>query len=247
MVNSLIILAIVVLPGWISVSANQRYYPRIVDKSTVMAWGLLFYHAVTVHVIGFAIFSCIGLIFQNYFLNTLHVDQILTDGPAEFTKNSPGTALAIFGIYSVWMIIGSTLSGVIDLPSRLTIGVGWTANKMRLAPEPTGDEPVWYSALNLDRRRDEKELNILISVRMKNGDIYRGALHTYPILPDSEASKDVRLGNSVLYPNGNTDSPIELEFSDYEGGGVLLNTTNVSSIEYILHDDYGDADASKTA
>ena len=240
MVDSIIILAIVVLPGWISLTANQRYYPRIVDRSTVMAWGLLFYHAAIVHAIGIAVFASIVLLSQSYFLNTLHVDWILTDGPVEFTKKSPGTALVIFGGYSVWMFIGSTLSGVIDLPSRLTISVGKAMNKMRLAPEPTGDEPVWYDALNLDRRRGENELNIQVSVRMKNGDIYRGALHSYPILPDSEASKDIRLGNSVLYPNGDTDSPIELDFSNYDGGGVLLNTTNVSSIEYILHDDYAD-------
>lgn len=246
MVNSIIILAIVVLPGWISLTANQRYHPRIVDRSTVMAWGLLFYHAAIVHVIGLAVSVSIVLLFQTYFLDTLHVDRILTDGPSEFTKKSLGTALVIFGAYTVWMIIGSTLSGVIDLPSRLTIGVGKAANKMRLAPEPTNDEIVWYSALNLDRMRGETELNIQVSVRMKNGDVYRGALHSYPILPDSEASKDIRLGNSVLYPNGNTDSPINLDFSRYEGGGVLLNTLNISSIEYVLHDNYGSQESDDT-
>ena len=73
---------------------------------------------------------------------------------------------------------------------------------------------------------------------MKNGDVYRGNLESYPILPDSEASKDIRLGDSVLYPGGDISSPIRLNFSIYDGGGVLLNTLNISSIEYILHDNY---------
>lgn len=245
MVDSLIILAIVVLPGWISISANQRYYPRIVDRSTVMAWGLLFYHAAIVHLIGVAIATVIILIWQGYFLNTLELDHIIIGGPTEFAKKSPGVFLVVFGLYSLWMLIGSTLSGVIDLPSKLTIMTGRVASKLKVAPEPVEDEPVWYRALNLDRRR-ESELNVQVLVRMKNGDIYEGSLHSYPILPDSEQSKDIRLGNSVLYPKGNLSSPVELDFDDYEGGGVLLNTTNVSSIEYILHQGYDSTDADET-
>lgn len=246
MVDSLIILAIVVLPGWISISANQRYYPRIVDRSTVMAWGLLFYHAAIVHLIGVAVATVITLAWQGYFLNTLELDHILIDGPAEFAKKSPGVSLVVFGLYGLWMLIGSAFSGVTDLPSKLTISVGKVASKIKFAPEPVEDEPIWYRALNLDRRGD-RELNVQVSVRMKNGDIYEGSLHSYPILPDSEQSKDIRLGDSLLYPAGDTSSPIELNFNEYEGGGVLLNTANVSSIEYILHDDYDDAHESETA
>ena len=73
---------------------------------------------------------------------------------------------------------------------------------------------------------------------MKNGDIYAGNLESYPILPDSEESKDIRLGDSVRYPAGDFSSPVELDFSNYRGGGVLLNTVNISSIEYMFHQDY---------
>ena len=239
MADSLIILAIVVLPGWISISANQRYYPRIIDRSAVMAWGLLFYHAAIVHAIGVGVFTVIVLVWHDYFLNTLQFDEILSLGPVEFMKKSPGVSLVVFGLYGLWILIGSAFSGVIDLPSKLTISIGRVASELRIAHEPMEEEPVWFRALNLDRRR-ERELNVQVLVRMKNGDIYEGSLHSYPILPDSEQSKDIRLGNSLLYPAGDTSSPIELNFSDYEGGGVLLNTTNVSSIEYILHDDYGE-------
>ena len=246
MVNSIIILAIVVLPGWISITANPRYYPRIVDRSTVMAWGLLFYHAAIVHAIGVGVSIAIVLVWQDYFLNALQINEILANGPAEFTRISPGVSLVVYALYGLWMLVGSTLSGVIDLPSKLTISVGKVASKIKLAPEPVEPEPVWWRALILDRR-PASELNVQVYVRMKNGDIYEGSLHSYPFLPDSEQSKDVRLGNSLYYPAGDTSSPIELDFDEYEGGGVLLNTANVSSIEYILHDDYGEVSESEAS
>ena len=65
-----------------------------------------------------------------------------------------------------------------------------------------------------------------------------GDLKSYPVLPQSEESRDVRLGDSIRYPGGDASSPVELEFSNYGGGGVLLNTKNISSIEYMFHDDY---------
>ena len=77
---------------------------------------------------------------------------------------------------------------------------------------------------------------------MKNGDIYVGNLDSYPILPDSADAKDVRLGDSVFYPAGDIDAAEELSFDKSGGGGVLLNTSNVSSIEYMYHDDYNTSD-----
>ncbi len=126
--------------------------------------------------------------------------------------------------------------------------VGAVLTKCKLAPEPMQEEPVWVKALSLDRRvlerRDDTELNVQVFVRMKNGDLYIGDLRSYPILPDSEEAKDIRLGNSVLYLNDKRDSPVDLRFDDYKGGGVLLNTVNVSSIEYVLHEDYQSVDES---
>ena len=244
MVNSLVILAIVVLPGWISMSASQRYYPRIVDRSTVMAWGLLFYHAAIVHVLGLILFAVVLVALCGTGLYSFEAGQILSQGLADYTKESPTPVFLVSGLYALWLLLGSTISGVVGLPWKLTDLVGRVLTKINLAPESLGDEPVWYSALNLDRRGDT-ELYVQVSVRMKNGDLYVGDLHTYPILPDFEKSKDIRLGKSVLYPN-NSDSgePIILPFDDYKGGGVLLNTVNVSSIEYILHEGYDGEDES---
>ena len=235
MLNSLIILAIVVLPGWLSLSVNQRYYPRTYDRSTVMSWGIILYHAMIVHLIGIVAAASIVLIWRGYFIGTLGLDRVLTDGPANFTKSSPGTAFASVGLYTLWMLVGSTLSAIIDLPSRSTNAVGRAARFLRLAPSAmTRDDPVWLRALRLERGRS----NVQVYIRMKNSDVYVGDLEHYSIWPDSEESRDIVLGDSIRYPAGDSSSSVELDFSNYGGGGVLLNTKNISSIEYIFHDDY---------
>lgn len=243
MVNSIVVLAIIVLPGWISISAAQLHHPRLVDRTTVMTWGMLFYHAAVVHAIGIAAVALIALAWQGYFLGALGLEHILIEGAAyAFAKESPGTAFAVFGLYFLWMLIGSVVSGITNLPAKLTYGISRVARKAKLAPEPVRNELVWHRVLDLDRRAREEEkggeVNIQVAIRMKNGDEYFGDLKAYTSLPDSVESKDIRLGDAVLYPNGDESSPVDLNFSRFGGGGVLLNTANISGIYYMFHDDY---------
>ena len=238
MVNSILILAIIVLPGWISISAAQRHRPRVFERTTLMVWGMMFYHAAVVHAIGLGTAAALALIWRGYFLDTLGLDRVLTEGAAEFTRDSPGTALAAFGAYFLWMVIGSAVSGVVDLPSKLTSAIGWVASKLHWAAAPTAEEPIWYSALNLDSRKSGK-YSVQVSIRMKNGDMYIGELKSYAIAPDTAESKDVWVGNHTFYPNDDPFSPIEMEFADDEGG-VLLNTANMYSVHYRLISDYDD-------
>ena len=200
----------------------------------MMTWGMLFYHAAVVHVIGFTVLAAAVVVGRDYFLDTLEIDRILTDGPLDFTKKSPMVASSVFGLYFLYLLVGAAVSGIIDLPSKLTNGLGRAANRLNLAPRAVGNEPIWYRALHVDREGE----HIQVRIRMKNGDVYVGDLHYYSILPDSAESKerDVRLGNSMLYPAGDESSPIVLEFSEHGGGGVLLNTANISSMEYLFHD-----------
>lgn len=233
MINSIIILAIIVLPGWLSISAAQLHHPRLIDRTGVMLWGMLFYHAAVIHAIGIVLFAL-----PVYFLDTLRIQAILTDGAYAFASESPGAALVLFGGYFLWMVIASVVSGVVNLPAKLTYGVGWLLQKANLASEPISNATVWYEAFHRDRRESGKE-GIQVTVRMKNGDIYKGSLFSYPLdLSDSAEAKDIKLGDSVLYPNGDESSPIDLDFTEFGGGGVLLNTTNISSIQYIFHDEY---------
>ena len=240
MVNSILILVVIVLPGWISISAAQRYHPRLVDNATMMVWGMMFYHAAVVHIIGVGAVAGASLIWRGYFLDALDLDRVITDGAAKFAQDSPGTAFAAFGAYFVWIVIGSAISGVVDLPFKLTSAIGWVASRLKLATAPTLEEPVWYSALETGRETAGKS-DVQVLVRMKNGDLYVGSLVSYPFLADSVEAKDIRLGRSEWYPGGDLSSPVKLGFEDDEGG-VLLNTANVSSMHYRFFNGYDDAD-----
>ena len=232
MVNSIIILVIVVLPGWISITANQRHHPRILDRSNVMVWGILFYHATLVHIVGVALLVAGVWVLSAFSIHTLDIAKLVSEGVADYAKEDFATIAYVSAIYLLWMLLASVASGVLDLPSKFTNGFGWV---IRRAPEPLEDEPIWSRALGQERSEDER---IQVRVRMKNGDIYVGQLLYYPILPDSEKSKDFRLGDFDFYPGGDNNRVVRRDFSDYKSGGVLLNTINVSSIEYILHEDY---------
>lgn len=171
-------------------------------------------------------------------METPDVWQLFTKGLVPYAKENPATFTFMSGWYAACMLFWSIVSGVVDLPSKLTRVVGWLAERAHLAPEPVEEEPIWYQSLGLERRGSDSRVQV--KVLLKNGDIYIGQLLSYPILPDSEKSKDFRLGDSYYLPGGDADEQVELSFSQYEsGGGVLLNTVNVSSIEYIVHQDYG--------
>lgn len=203
-----------------------------------MVWGTLFYHAVIVHIL--CVFSSLALIpiIQVSPMATLDVWELFTKGLVPYAKENPATVTVFSGWYVACMLFWAIVSGVADLPSNLTRVVGWLAERVHLAPEPVEDEPIWYEALGMGRRNSDSRVQA--KVTLKNGDVYIGQLLSYPILPDSEKSKDFRLGDSYYLPGGDVDEQVELSFSKYEsGGGVLLNTVNVSSIEYIVHQDYG--------
>lgn len=237
MLDSILVLAIIVLPGWLSITANRLYRPSDFEshRSTVMEWGMVFYHATVVNVGGVIIVAIVFSLWPQ--LETLGLDQILANGPMAFARKSPAISFVVFGLYLLWVVFGSAISGTANLPTRIIYGVGWLAHVANLAPDRLREEPIWYSALTIDRRASGKS-NVQLRVRMKSGDIYVGNLDSYPILPDSADAKDLRLGDSVFYPEGDIDAAEELSFNESDGGGMLLNTANVSSIEYIYHDDY---------
>ena len=79
MLDSILVLALIVLPGWLSITVNQLYYPRStgVDKSTVMEWGMVFYHAMVVHVLA-VILMAIAMLFWPG-LWTTGIERIIAD------------------------------------------------------------------------------------------------------------------------------------------------------------------------
>ena len=136
----------------------------------MMLWGMMFYHASVVHAIGIVVVTAATLIQEEFFLDTLGLVRVLTEGPADFTKASPGTGFGVFGAYTLWLFFASIASGIVDAPSRLTKATGWLLRTARLAPEPLPEEPIWYGALNVDRTTISKT-NVQLRALMRNGDV----------------------------------------------------------------------------
>lgn len=65
---------------------------------------------------------------------------------------------------------------------------------------------------------------------MKRGDVYYGEIASYPLLPDSQMEKDFLISKARFYPGGDPEDEHVLDEVD-GGGTVLLNTSEVSSIE----------------
>ena len=70
---------------------------------------------------------------------------------------------------------------------------------------------------------------------MKNRDIYEGTLIRYSIAQDDVKSRDFLIDNAVYHPAGGKDRVQRLGKIP-EFGGVLLNPTNVDSIELLYID-----------
>ena len=229
MIDSVLILALIVLPGWLSVASSRLHNPRVVDRTAIMQWGILIYHATVIHVISIGLIIILSFVWPYMIFNTLALDRVLINGVGEYAKDSPETGFRVFGCYIVILLIGSALSGTIDLPSKITDGISWFARRIRLADSPVSDIPVWYRVWRLDREKSNKS-NVHLRVRIKNEDVYVGRLYQYQLASDLDKPKEIVLGDSILYPKNDMSNEVRLNFSQHGGGGVLLNYDNISSI-----------------
>lgn len=239
MIDSIVVLALVLLPGWISVTTGRLHSPRILDRTAVMQWGLLVYHAVVVHIISILIsvilVGILTLISSDFFFTTLAIDRLFVDGARQYVESDPSLGFMVLGGYALLLVVISGFSGVIDLPSKITEGISLCARKCKLAGDPVSEVPLWYKAWRLDRL-DANKKDVQLVVRMKNGDVYIGKLYEYQAESEYRDSRDIMLtGDVILWPGGDTSNEIDLSFDERGGGGVMLNSANISSIEYLYH------------
>ena len=235
MIDSIVVLALVLLPGWISVTAGRLHSPRILDRTAVMQWGVLIYHAVVVHIVSILLAGILTLILSDFFFTTLAVDRLFVDGVREYVESDPSLGFTVLGGYALLLVIVSGFSGVIDLPSKITERISWSARKCKIADDPVSQVPLWYRAWRLDRL-DANKSKVQLVVRMKNADVYIGNLYEYQAESEPGNSRDIILsGDIILWPGGDASNIVKLPFEDHGGGGVMLNSTNISSIEYLYH------------
>ena len=127
MLDSILILAVIVLPGWLSITANRLYRPSDAEnqKSTVMEWGMVFFHATVVQFFGVVVVAIVLAIRPES--QSLGLDRILTEGPIAFIKSSAAIGFYFCTLYLLFLVIGSTVSGtanfaIEDYLWRRTVG-----------------------------------------------------------------------------------------------------------------------------
>ena len=231
------VLAVIVLPGWLSVTASRLYYPLTSDKSAVMQWGTLVYHASVSHVIISGLFALIVFGLSYCVSIPLPFDNILSNGKIDFEAEFSMWLFLTTGCYAIVMIFGSTLLGVTNIPSRITNRIAKSSSYFSPDRKMLPDEPLFYQAWELSRRELGDNTTVQVRAQMKNGDLYVGQLYRYEFVIDIDGSRDIMLVDPiVLFPKGDADKMMEFDFSDSSdetiGGGVLLNTENISSIVY---------------
>ncbi len=233
--DSIIFLTLVVLPGWVSTTANQLYNPRESDRSTLMQWGMLIYHAAVIH--AFVILTIVvpTLLWRDFFLETLDVDSLLVDGLASYLKTLTVTNTIVVLMYLLMLMTGALISGIVDIPSKLINGLGKIMRWLRLAQNPVVDVPLWYQAWRV-YKKDRTRKGVQILARMKNGDVYIGQLSAYQHKTYDGNARDIILSGTVTFwPGSDASSEISLPFEKGKGG-VLINSENVSSLEYLYND-----------
>ncbi len=228
-VDSILILIIVLLPGGLSITVTRLYHPSVSDKSTLIEWSMLLYHATIAHLISVMLPTIIMSCWQSVTESTLKIEVFLAD---DLTQPSDDVLLPKIVGYVVLLVVASVLSGIFDFPSMVTRGIAWVFGQGKGERKPLYDEPIWYKSLSVEREAAGFS-NVVVRARMKNGDVYIGSLDYYAISADSDNAKDLVLKGPVRYSRNGSEDYTLLPLGDE--GGVLLNSSNISSLEYLYH------------
>ena len=195
-----------------------------------------------VHVLGVALVFLAATLLRSMFHLETHFGELPSKPPHEFLSEYFTEGLLLFTLYPAYVVVAAVLLGAYDVPNSMAThivrgfgllirGIGTIPGLHWLKP-PTAHfpvEPIWYKTFHVatdgfTQSRPE------VMVRMKRGDIYYGLLASYPILPDSERSKDFVITGATYAPAGGQGEMHHLDQA--EGGGtVLLNSADVDSIQ----------------
>ena len=246
---------ILVLPGFLSYrSALSR---RADPSRRSILWQLaeMLEYSVYVHVLGVALVFVITAVLRSTFHLETHLSELPGKAPHEFLSTYFVEGILLFTLYLAYVVVAAVLMGAYDVPHSMAThivqgfgllvrGIGAIPGLRRLRP-PIAHfpvEPIWYKTFHVatggfTRSRPE------VMVKMKRGDIYYGLLESYPILPDSERSKDFVITRATYAPASGQGETYHLE--QQEGGGtVLLNSADVDSIQ-VYYDPYRPAEGTE--
>lgn len=241
---------VLVLPGFLSYRSalGRRVDPS--RRSTLWQLAEMLEYSVYVHALGVGLLFAIATILGSLLHVETHLSELPAKKPDEFLTAYFVEGTLLFTIYPLYVVVAAVLLGAYDMPNKTATGIVRSISflvtllenipLLRLIRPPTPNypvEPIWYKAFHVATDGFSEYLP-QVMVKMKRGDIYFGLLESYPILPDSERSKDFLISQARYLPAGRTGHPHQLH--RVEGGGtVLLNSANVDSIQvyYVANED----------
>ena len=209
-------------------------------------------YSVYVHVLGVALVFAVTSVLRSVFHLETHLSELASGPPHEFLREYFTEGILLFTLYPAYVVGAAVLMGAYDVPhlmaTQIVRGFGLLVRGIGAIPglhwvkPPTAHfpvEPIWYKTFHVatdgfTQSRPE------VMVKMKRGDIYYGLLASYPILPDSERSKDFVITRATYAPAGGEGDTYRLE-QQTGGGTVLLNSADVDSIQ-VYYDQYEPAD-----
>ena len=233
---------VLVLPGFLSYRSALARRADPSRRSVLWQLSEMLEYSVYVHLLGVMLVVGIAALLNSLFHLDPHLSDLPGKKPHEFLSEHLVEGTLLFTLYPSYVVIASVVLGAYLVPhrvaTRIVTGAGLLAQKIGAIPglrwieDPTPGfpaEPIWYEAFNV-ATDGFTESRPEVMVRMKRGDVYYGALVSYPIAPDSQRAKDFLINEATYAPVGHHGMPYQL--TKQEGGGtVLLNSADVDSIQ----------------
>lgn len=233
---------VLVLPGFLSYRFSVWRSEDPSQRAPLWQLSAMLEHSVYVHLVAVGLIIVAHALVERLFGLDSYAGFLVREGPNEFLDKHFTEAVLWFILYTLYVILASTLIGYYDIPKKISYTVIWVcripaehlSNKVKWlawlpSPKPLyPQEPVWFYAFNsMSNGYRSKIPNVLVT--LKTGDVYYGEMETYPIVLDTESEKDFLIRNALYYPDG--DRANEQRLYEFDGiGAVLLNTVNVDSI-----------------
>jgi Family of unknown function (DUF6338) len=241
--ESFIVFLLFVLPGLTAYTYTRNYIPRARPLTPLEELVAALQNAVIVHLAGLAILV-IGFLVWERSVSPTGLELLVSDGIGAYFKQHPVRTASVVVAYAVYLLAAGPAFGVLNVYRRLSNGV---LDLLRLIgqipllawivpPTLLVDESVWWQAI--EGSRSAERPNVWAFVRMKNKDVYTGWIAAYPLLGDEVAAKDFFLEDARYYAaqqageEAQADKAQGNEWILPTPGGVLINTSNVDSIEF---------------
>ena len=194
-------------------------------------------YSVYVHVLGIILVVGLSILLEQALSLVVHTMELPPLGVERYFYTYPAEATILLLGYAVYVVVVAELMGAYQIPAHVANGpsriAAWASGRLNWLPRPSPtnpENPVWHdifgeSTAGHDERRPQ------VFTRMKSGDGYLGELATYPLVADDVSDKDFSIANAQYFPVAKPGQVFDLAQNDSGGGTVLLNTSNVESIQ----------------